>query len=96
MINTIIYDIIKKPILTEKSNHFESLGKYVFTVSPNSNKFQIKKAAEKIFKIKIKSIKIINNKKKIKVFKGKKGETSGLKKTIITIESKKNELLKHT
>ena len=62
-----VYDIIKKPLLTEKSNSLETLGKYVFIVSPESNKAQIKKAIEQIFKVEVKGVNIINIHGKTKV-----------------------------
>ena len=55
-----MYDIIKMPLLTEKSNSLESLGKYVFIVSSDSNKIQIKKAIEHIFNVEVKNVNIIN------------------------------------
>jgi len=84
-----VYDIIKKPLLTEKSNSLETLGKYVFIVSPESNKAQIKKAIEQIFKVEVKGVNIINIHAKTKVFKGRKGKRSGFKKAIITTKDMK-------
>ena len=84
-----VYDVIKKPLLTEKSNSFEALGKYVFIVSPESNKTQIKKAIEQIFKVEVKNVNIINIHGKTKVFKGRKGKRSGFKKAIITTKDMK-------
>ena len=84
-----VYDIIKKPVLTEKSSSLESLGKYVFIVSPESNKAQIKKAIEQIFKVEVRGVNIINIYGKTKVFKGRKGKRPGFKKAIITTKDMK-------
>jgi large subunit ribosomal protein L23 len=82
-----MYDVIKKPVLTEKSNALESLGKYVFVVDKRSNKGQIKKAVQKIFDVTVKSVNIINIPAKLKVFKGKKGRRSACKKAVITTKN---------
>jgi len=84
-----MYNIIKRPLLTEKSSKIESLGKYVFIVSKESNKTQIKKAAETIFNVKVKSVNIVNIHPKAKTFKGKKGTRPGFKKAVITTEGMK-------
>lgn len=84
-----LYDVIKKPLLTEKSNSLEALGKYVFIVSPESNKAQIKKAIEQIFNVEVKGVNIINIHGKTKIFKGRKGKRSGFKKAVITTKDMK-------
>ena len=84
-----MYDIIKMPLLTEKSNSLESLGKYVFIVSSDSNKIQIKKAVEHIFNVEVKNVNIINIQGKTKVFKGKKGKRVSFKKAIVTTKDMK-------
>ncbi len=84
-----IYDVIKKPLITEKSSGFESLGKYAFLVRADSNKVQIKKAVEGIFKVKIKRVNIINVHGKSKIFKNQKGNRPGFKKAIITTQDMK-------
>lgn len=83
------YDIVKKPLLTEKSNSFESLGKYVFIVNSKSNKLQVKKAVEEIFNVKVTKVNVINMDGKAKVFKGRKGKRASYKKAIITTKDKK-------
>lgn len=82
------FDIIRKPLVTEKSNSFEKFGKYVFVVNKKSSKIQIKEALEGIFKIKVKKLNIININGKVKVFKGTKGKRSSYKKVIITVKDK--------
>lgn len=79
-----VYDVIKRPLLTEKSNSLEALGKYVFVVDPDSNKVQIKRAIKQIFNVEVKQVNIINIHGKTKIFKGKKGKRSSFKKAIIT------------
>ena len=47
------YNIIKKPITTEKSTNLQQFNQYTFVVSKNSKSFEIKKAIETIFKVKV-------------------------------------------
>ena len=47
------YDIVKKPITTEKSTNLQQFNQYSFIVSKNSNSFEIKNAIEAIFKVKV-------------------------------------------
>ena len=89
MNNIDLYDIIKKPLLTEKSNSIENLGKYVFIVDSQSNKLQIRKAIKKIFNVEVIKVNIINMDGKVKIFKGRKGRRSSYKKAIITTKDKK-------
>lgn len=81
------YDILRRPVLTEKSSDLEKQGKYVFVVAKDSDKVQIKKAVEKIFDVSVKSVNIINIPGKARVFKGKKGMKSGYKKAIVTTKN---------
>ena len=83
------YDIIRKPLLTEKINSFKNLGKYSFVVEIKASKYYIKKAIESIFKVKVIKINTINVNGKVKIFKGKKGRRSRYKKAIITTSDKK-------
>ena len=81
------YDILRKPVLTEKSNAFaDKQGKYVFVVDTASNKVQVRKAVEKIFNVTVKSVNIVSVPAKIKYFKGRKGKRKGYKKAIVTTE----------
>ena len=47
------YDIIKRPITTEKSTNLQQFNQYTFAVSKNSNSFEIKNAIQMIFKVKV-------------------------------------------
>ena len=74
-----LYDIIKFPVVTEKSTKISENNQFVFKVSLNSSKYEIKNAIEKVFKVKVKSVNTIKNKGKKKVFKGTKGKRSDFK-----------------
>ena len=64
MIN--IYDIIKFPVVTEKSTKISENNQFVFKVGINSSKDEIKKAIEKVFKVKVKAVNTIKVKGKEK------------------------------
>jgi large subunit ribosomal protein L23 len=56
-----IYDVIRRPVVTEKSNGLsENLGKYVFEVAPNANKIQIREAIELIFNVEVEKVNTMN------------------------------------
>ena len=83
------YDLIIKPIVTEKSSNIKDLGKYIFKVHSTANKTSIKKSFEMIFKVKVQSVNILHKPSKKKLFKGVKGSRAGYKKAIITTLAKK-------
>ena len=79
------YDVIRAPVITEKSSMQGEIGKYVFKVQSGSNKALIKSSVESLFGVKVVSVNVINTKGKNKRFKGRKGYTSGYKKAIVTL-----------
>ena len=80
------YNIIKKPITTEKSTNLQQYNQYSFVVSKDSNSFEIKSAIEKIFKVKVKKVNTSIVKGKLKSFRGSLGKRSDYKKAFITLE----------
>ena len=85
-----LYDTIVSPLITEKSTNLSAQNKIVFKVTDSANKKSIKKRVEKIFKVNVTKINIINKKSKIKLTRGKKVKISGYKKAIITIKKGQN------
>ncbi|ACI19875.1 50S ribosomal protein L23 [Dictyoglomus thermophilum] len=80
------YTIILKPVLTEKSLNLAKQNKYVFEVAKDANKIEIGKAVEEIFKVKVKSVAVINEKPKRRRLGISQGFTSTKKKAIVTLE----------
>ena len=78
MKDTKYLEIIKAPVITEKSQAALEEGKYTFKVDPKANKTEIKAAIEKIFKVKVTSIKTINEKPKKGSFPAPKRRGSSL------------------
>ena len=79
------YDIIKKPITTEKSTNLQQFNQYSFIVSKNSNSFEIKEAIEKIFKVKVNKVNTSILRGKGKTFKGQFGFRKNTKRAIVTL-----------
>lgn len=81
------FDLIVRPLITEKATICAESGKYIFEVSSSANKVNVKKAIEKIFEVKVSKVNIINQVGKLKRFKGVIGKRSGYKKAVVTLES---------
>ena len=78
-------DIIYAPVITEKSQIAKSEGKYTFKVDTNATKLEIKDAIEKIFKVKVTSVKTMNVKPKKRRVGRYTGLTNRSKKAIVTL-----------
>ncbi|MDC0031521.1 50S ribosomal protein L23 [Candidatus Pelagibacter sp.] len=81
-----LYDKIISPILTEKSTNLSEQNKIVFKVPSKANKVNLKKNIEKIFKVNVIKINIINKQNRVKLARGKKVKVQGYKKAIITLK----------
>ena len=79
-------NLIKKPVITEKSTANAQFNKYIFEVRNDANKITIKKTIEDIYKVKVQKLNSLNVKSKPKVFKGKRGIRSELKRIIVTLK----------
>ena len=85
-----LYDSILSPLVTEKSTNLSEINKVVFKVNRLANKKSIKKSIEKIFKVNVIKINIINKQRRIKIARGKKAKVRGYKKAIITLKKGQN------
>ena len=81
-----IYDKIISPVVTEKSTSLSEQNKITFKVPFKSNKNIIKKNIEKIFKVNVVKVNILNKKSRIKNTRGRKVKIPGYKKAIITLK----------
>ena len=81
-----LYDKIISPVVTEKSTNLSDQNKIVFKVPNSSNKSSIKKSIEKIFKVNVTKINIINKQTRNKITRGRKVKVVGYKKAIITLK----------
>ena len=85
-----LYDKILSPLVTEKTTNLSEQNKIVFKVPSDADKKNLKINIEKIFKVNVTKINIINKKSKIKTTRGKKVRVSGFKKAIVTIKKGQN------
>lgn len=80
------YDVIRKPIITEKATMASEHGAVVFEVAPDANKPQIKEAIEALFGVKVKAVNTTVTKGKVKRFRGQLGKRKSVKKAYVTLE----------
>ncbi|TVY06617.1 50S ribosomal protein L23 [Paenibacillus cremeus] len=85
-------DIIKRPIITERSSEMMADKKYVFEVDIRSNKTEVKQAIEQIFKVKVTNVNTLRMPAKPKRYGRYSGYTSEWKKAIVTLSADSKEL----
>ncbi|MBP7189909.1 MAG: 50S ribosomal protein L23 [Rickettsiaceae bacterium] len=81
-----LYDVIRRPIITEKSTMISEYRKYTFEVARDAGKELVKKAVESIFDVKVQKVNMLNVAGKTKRFKGIIGKQSDFKKAVVTLE----------
>jgi len=86
MSNVHLYDKILSPFVTEKSTNLSEQNKIIFKVPNKANKKNLKTTIEKIFKVNVTKINIINKQTRTKLTRGRKVKVSGFKKAIITLK----------
>lgn len=80
------YDVIRKPVITEKSTMASESGAVVFEVAMDATKPAIREAVEALFGVKVKSVNTAVAKGKTKRFRGIKGRRADVKKAYVTLE----------
>ncbi|MDD2420686.1 MAG: 50S ribosomal protein L23 [Heliobacteriaceae bacterium] len=80
------YDVLRKPVITEKSMDLVAENKYTFIVQPDANKIEIKYAVEQLFKVKVLAVNTISVKGRFKRVGKFSGRTSNRKKAIVTVQ----------
>ena len=81
-----MYSIILAPVITEKSTLGGEHGQVTFRVARDSTKPEIKQAVEALFDVKVKAVNTLNQKGKVKRFRGRLGKRNDVKKAIVTLE----------
>lgn len=82
-----LYKVLLAPRLTEKTTRVgESSNQYVFRVTSDSNKAEIKSAVEKLFEVTVESVRVVNVKGKSKTFKARAGKRSDWKKAYVRVQ----------
>ncbi len=85
-----LYDKIISPLVTEKSTNLSEQNKIIFKVNSKANKKNLKLNIEKIFKVNVTKVNIINKKTRMKTTRGKKVRVKGYKKAIVTLKKGQN------
>ncbi len=80
------YDVIRKPIITEKATMASETNAVVFEVAIDAAKPQIKEAVEGLFGVKVKAVNTTITKGKVKRFRGQLGKRKDVKKAYVTLE----------
>lgn len=80
------YDIIRYPVMTEKSNGATEHSQYFFVVRRDATKDEIKDAVERIFDVKVKSVNTMIRKGKLKTFRGRRALLSDVKRAMVRLQ----------
>lgn len=81
-----LYDVIRAPLVTEKSTMVSENNQVMFKVAMTATKPDIKEAVERLFNVKVVAVNTLIRKGKVKRFRGVKGQQSDFKKAIVTLE----------
>ncbi|MBO4623845.1 MAG: 50S ribosomal protein L23 [Bacilli bacterium] len=82
------YEVLIRPIITEKNVKLAETRKYVFEVAPDANKIDVKNAVEEAFKVKVVDVNIINVRKKPRKVGKYEGLKAAVRKAIVTLSDK--------
>jgi large subunit ribosomal protein L23 len=81
-----MFDIIIKPVITEKATVAAENGSILFAVRKDASKTQIKNAIEAIYNVTVENVNTLNNKGKVKRFRGRIGKRADMKKAYVKIK----------
>ena len=82
------YDVIRRPVITEKNTFLNTEGKYIFEVALTANKMDVKRAVEEVFNVPVEAVNVIRVKGKLRRSPGRRrteGMTRTWKKAIVTL-----------
>ncbi len=83
---TQMYDVLRNPVVTEKTMSLAENNQYVFDVLPRATKVSIKEAVEKIFNVKVESVQTLNRSGKAKRFKGVPGKRADMRRAVVRLK----------
>ena len=81
-----IYQVVRSPVVTEKSTLASEHNQVTFLVEPNATKPEIAAAVEGLFDVKVKAVNTLRQDGKVKRFRGRRGRRAGFKKAMVTLE----------
>ncbi len=80
-----LYDVLRRPLITEKNTSMQALNKYAFEIADGANKMMIKNAVEKAFKVKVTGINVITVQGKVKRMGRRVVRSNPWKKAVVTL-----------
>ncbi len=80
------YEVLRRPLITEKDTALQAVGKYSFEVAKEANKHQIKQAVEMAFKVKVNAVNVLTVPSKGRRMRGRQVLTHPWKKAIVTLK----------
>jgi len=80
-----MYELIRRPVITEKATNLSERGQFVFQVSLGATKPQIKEAIETLFSVNVEAVNTLVQKGKTKRFRGRPGVRSDVKKAMVQL-----------
>ena len=81
-----LYEVLRRPLITEKNTILQAQGKYAFEVDADANKIQIKQAVEKAFKVKVTAVNVMTVPGKEKRVGKRMAQTPPWKKAVVTLK----------
>lgn len=81
------YEILLRPVISEKGTHLANAGRYVFAVHSKANKSEIKKSIQKVYDVHVEKVRIVQMPPKPRRYGRSRGRTSAWKKAVITVRS---------
>ena len=81
-----VYEVLRRPLVTEKGTHLQEQNKYLFEVALNANKPQVKQAIEKAFNVRVKSVNLMKMSGKKKRYGRAYTKRPDWKKAVITLK----------
>ncbi len=81
-----LYEVLRRPLVTEKNTELQALNKYAFEIAGGANKPMIKQAVEKAFKVKVTGVNIVTMKAKTRRIGRRQVQTQPWKKAIVTLQ----------
>ncbi len=81
-----LYEVLRRPLITEKNTSLQAQGKYVFEVAGKANKLQVKQAVETVFKVNVTAVNVMTVPGKKKRMRGREVQNPSWKKAIVTLK----------
>ncbi len=82
-----LLNVLRAPLVSEKTSRVQEHNQYVFEVDADANKADVKAAVEQLFNVKVESVQVVNVKGKQKTFKGRTGLRGGFRKAYVRVQA---------